>query len=178
MKKFKTPSRTSPKGGKRACLCKDSNTYSIKCCDGSLWAQGVGISIDTQPPIGYTLSWNQDVLDFQNYTSASFHIGNGQAQAYYYYSIEDDNGTILLGSGNLGNNTELDVNVDVSTLADGTLTLSMYLADPFEGVTLNDSIQKIVETSEYVYTLQARMDVFEAEACTYAALNELVAIEI
>lgn len=35
------PSRTSPKGGKRACLCKNG-TYSRKCCDGSLWAQGIG----------------------------------------------------------------------------------------------------------------------------------------
>lgn len=34
-------SRTSPKGGRRGCLCKD-NTYSVKCCDGSLRAQGIG----------------------------------------------------------------------------------------------------------------------------------------
>jgi hypothetical protein len=38
----KTPSRTSPRGGKRACLCKD-NTYSSACCDGSLQAQGIGL---------------------------------------------------------------------------------------------------------------------------------------
>ena len=36
------PSRTSPKGSKRGCLCKDKNTYSRKCCDGSLRAQGIG----------------------------------------------------------------------------------------------------------------------------------------
>jgi len=35
------PSRTSPRKGKRACLC-DNGTYSINCCDGSLWAQGIG----------------------------------------------------------------------------------------------------------------------------------------
>lgn len=40
--KNSTPSRTSPKGDNRGCLCKDKNTYSRKCCDGSLWAQGVG----------------------------------------------------------------------------------------------------------------------------------------
>lgn len=34
----KTP---SPKGGKRGCLCKDG-TYSKKCCDGTLEAQGIG----------------------------------------------------------------------------------------------------------------------------------------
>ena len=41
-KDFKTPSKSSPKGGRRGCLCWDSNTYSIKCCDGSLRAQGIG----------------------------------------------------------------------------------------------------------------------------------------
>ena len=42
-KKIKaTPSYSSPKGGSRGCLCKDGRTYSSKCCDGSLQAQGVG----------------------------------------------------------------------------------------------------------------------------------------
>lgn len=173
-----TPSRTSPKRSTRACLCKDKNTYSRKCCDGSIWAQGVGISLDTQPPQNYTIEWNQSVLDFQNYTSASFHIGNGQAQSYYYYTIEDDLGSVVIGSGNMGNNTELDVLVDISTLSDGTLTLSAYLADPFEGVTIVKEIQKIVKTSEYVYTLAARVDVLENEECLYVALTELSNIEI
>ena len=35
-------SKTSPKGGQSGCLCKDVKTYSIKCCDGSLQAQGIG----------------------------------------------------------------------------------------------------------------------------------------
>ena len=42
MKENKTPSYSSPKGGKRGCLCWDKGTYSIKCCDGSLKAQGIG----------------------------------------------------------------------------------------------------------------------------------------
>ena len=32
----------SPRGGRRACLCWDKNTYRIECCDGSLRAQGIG----------------------------------------------------------------------------------------------------------------------------------------
>lgn len=31
----------SPQDDERACLCKNG-TYSRKCCDGSLWAQGIG----------------------------------------------------------------------------------------------------------------------------------------
>ena len=37
----KTASKTSPKGGKRGCLCEDG-TYKAECCDGTLQAQGVG----------------------------------------------------------------------------------------------------------------------------------------
>lgn len=37
-----TPSYSSPKGGSRGCLCKDGRTYSSKCCNGSLRAQGIG----------------------------------------------------------------------------------------------------------------------------------------
>ena len=36
-----TPSRTSPTGGRKGCLCKD-NTYNSKCCNGNLQNQGVG----------------------------------------------------------------------------------------------------------------------------------------
>jgi len=32
---------SSPKGGKRGCLCKDG-TYSSECCQGELSEQGIG----------------------------------------------------------------------------------------------------------------------------------------
>jgi hypothetical protein len=41
MAKKKTVSNTSPKGGRRGCLC-DDGTYKSECCDGTLQAQGVG----------------------------------------------------------------------------------------------------------------------------------------
>lgn len=40
-KTFKTPSKSSPKNSRKACLCPDG-TYSRECCDGSLQAQGIG----------------------------------------------------------------------------------------------------------------------------------------
>lgn len=43
-KKEKTPSKTSPKGGKRGCLC-DDGTYKAECCDGTLQAQGIGSEV-------------------------------------------------------------------------------------------------------------------------------------
>lgn len=38
---MKTKSKTSPKGGKRGCLC-DDGTYSKECCNGDLQNQGIG----------------------------------------------------------------------------------------------------------------------------------------
>lgn len=38
---IKTKGKSSPKGGRRACLC-DDNTYHIDCCNGDLIAQGIG----------------------------------------------------------------------------------------------------------------------------------------
>ena len=47
MAKTKTPSYSSPKGGRRGCLCEDGK-YSSKCCDGSLQAQGIGMTTGTE----------------------------------------------------------------------------------------------------------------------------------
>ena len=35
------PSRTSPREGRRACLCANG-TYSRKCCNGNMINQGIG----------------------------------------------------------------------------------------------------------------------------------------
>lgn len=47
---MKTQSKSSPsEGSKRGCLCKNG-TYSTKCCDGSLQAQGIGQITKTNAP--------------------------------------------------------------------------------------------------------------------------------
>jgi hypothetical protein len=35
---------TSPKGGKRGCLCKDGK-YKKECCEGELSQQGIGSTV-------------------------------------------------------------------------------------------------------------------------------------
>ena len=44
----RTVSKASPKGGRRGCLC-EYNTYSKKCCDGTLHAQGIGKTASVTP---------------------------------------------------------------------------------------------------------------------------------
>jgi hypothetical protein len=41
---------SSPRGGKRGCLCKDGK-YSQKCCNGELSEQGIGSLVSQQESI-------------------------------------------------------------------------------------------------------------------------------
>ena len=34
---------SSPKNSRRACLCLDKDTYDVKCCNGALMEQGIGV---------------------------------------------------------------------------------------------------------------------------------------
>ena len=38
-----------PRGSRRACLCRDGETYSIDCCEEDYFSQGIG-SITLDPP--------------------------------------------------------------------------------------------------------------------------------
>ena len=61
----KTPSNVSPKNSKRACLCSDS-TYSRKCCDGSLQAQGIGSLTGGSESIKFLAQENESLILQEN----------------------------------------------------------------------------------------------------------------
>lgn len=44
--------KSSPKNSRRACLCLDSNTYDVKCCEGYLQQQGIGVIQGTPQQLG------------------------------------------------------------------------------------------------------------------------------
>lgn len=50
---MKTKSKTSPKGGKRGCLC-DDGSYSKECCNGDLQNQGIGKTSGTNENVTIT----------------------------------------------------------------------------------------------------------------------------
>jgi len=53
-----------PGPGRRACLCRDTDTYSIDCCDEKDYmTQGIG---SITGPIGYLLQENGDYLLQEN----------------------------------------------------------------------------------------------------------------
>ena len=38
-----TKSHSSPKKSRRGCLCPKGNKYSVKCCNGDMQSQGIGL---------------------------------------------------------------------------------------------------------------------------------------
>ena len=41
---------SSPKNSRRACLCLDEDTYDVRCCEGALMQQGIGVIQGVPPP--------------------------------------------------------------------------------------------------------------------------------
>lgn len=58
------PSWSSPKGGKRGCLCIDKDIYDVKCCNGDLREQGIG---PIQRQADYLLAENRETILTENY---------------------------------------------------------------------------------------------------------------
>ena len=43
---------SSPKNSRMACLCIESDTYDVKCCQGALMQQGIGQTQSPYPKLG------------------------------------------------------------------------------------------------------------------------------
>ena len=82
-------SRTGRLGGKRACLCKDG-TYSNKCCDGGLWAQGIGNITGEQVEVGTS---KYKVQHCSSSVERNIHIHEGTLNigAVYYLRFHNSN---------------------------------------------------------------------------------------
>lgn len=59
------PSYTSPIRSQKGCLC-DDNTYHPDCCDGTMWAQGIGITEATVEAENFILQENGSYLLQEN----------------------------------------------------------------------------------------------------------------
>lgn len=82
-------SRTGRLGGKRACLCKNG-TYSSKCCDGDLWAQGIGNISGEDLPNGIN---QYRVRHCENSKEHNIHVHSGSLTigAVYYINFQNPN---------------------------------------------------------------------------------------
>lgn len=83
------------------------------------------VSYDSAAPSGYTVTFLSGPI-----TATGFEIGNADPGASYGFTITSSGGgTPVTGSGTVGAVTQRVTGLDLSGLADGTLTLSVTLTD-------------------------------------------------
>ena len=143
------PSRTSPKGGRRGCLCWETSTYSIKCCDGSVRAQGVGsvyftdedsnLPINLSPPVisgtaerGETLSsttgtWTGTGTITFAYQWQRDNVNISGATSSTYVLVEADDNTSI--------NCVVTATDDVGSTSISSNAISPILGSPYNLVT-------------------------------------------
>ena len=88
------------------------------------------IEIDTDAPSGHSAVIDQDPVNNGNQDSVSFTFTAGEVSSNYSYTLTSSGGgTPLTGIGTLSTAIDTINNIDVSSLTDGTLTLSTILTD-------------------------------------------------
>lgn len=85
---------------------------------------------DTTAPSGYTVAFNIDPVTAANHTAISFGFAGAEIGADYDYTITSSGGAgSVTGSGTIATATDTVSAIDVSSLPDGTLTVSATLTD-------------------------------------------------
>ena len=86
---------------------------------------------DANAPTGYSVAIDQAFINNANKTAISFTFTGAEVGAAYNYSFDDTDGgtTAIAGSGTVGSAGETISGIDLSSLTDGTITLTVYLTD-------------------------------------------------
>ncbi|MBY6162555.1 hypothetical protein KUV73_16845 [Mameliella alba] len=86
---------------------------------------------DATAPTGFSAAFDQDPVNIANQTAVSFTFAGAEVGATFAYRIESSaNSAFVAGNGTILTATDQVTGIDVSALADGTLTLSVALTDP------------------------------------------------
>ena len=104
------------------------------------------VTKDTTVPSGYSVSIDNSYINSTNETGMSLTFASAEVGTTYSYSIDDTNGatSAITGSGTIATATDQISGVDVSSLDDDTLTLTVYLTDPSgnQGSNTTDTVIK------------------------------------
>ena len=81
-----TRSLPIPKDGRRGCLCKETETYSRKCCGKDYYSQGVGnvVSTHATPYQGYRIQGCSDSHEHNVHYHGTLTVGS-----VYYIELEN-----------------------------------------------------------------------------------------
>jgi len=101
---------------------------------------------DTVAPADYSVKIDQDYINNSNQNALSFTFSSAETGATYTYSIDDENSgtSAVTGSGTITSSDQQITDIDVGSLSDGTLTLTVYLTDEAgnKGSDVTDTVEK------------------------------------
>jgi uncharacterized repeat protein (TIGR01451 family) len=99
--------------------------------DGDLTADSGVTILDNNPPKDYHVSFVQDYVNLNNKNSISFSLSNAEVGTTYNYSIDDQDDSIeaVSGSGTVNAAEQTISEIDLRSLNDGELTLTVTLTD-------------------------------------------------
>ncbi|AZZ92667.1 tandem-95 repeat protein [Hahella sp. KA22] len=87
-------------------------------------------TLDQTAPSGHSVSFDDSTINASEASSQSFTFASAEVGASYSYSISSSGGgTAVNGSGTIASASQQIASLDLSGLADGTLTLSVTLTD-------------------------------------------------
>jgi hypothetical protein len=96
----------------------------------SVHSDALMLTIDVTAPDGHGVDFDEDPINAAGSTAASFTFSDAELGASYSYTIESDGGgSTVTGSGTIADADEQIAGIDISNLADGTVSLSVILAD-------------------------------------------------
>ncbi|WP_157822086.1 PKD domain-containing protein, partial [Salegentibacter salinarum] len=100
----------------------------------NLTLNGIGstaaVLVDALAPTGYTVSIDQNPINSISANAVSFTFAGGEVNTNYNYTFSSaGGGTNVTGSGTLTSATHQISGIDLSALADGSITLSVSLTD-------------------------------------------------
>ncbi|WMN12616.1 Calx-beta domain-containing protein [Marivirga salinae] len=110
-------------------------------------------TLDQTAPSGYSVSIDQADISAANQTATSFTFAGAEVGTTYNYMLSSSaGGTDVTGSGTIATATDQITGVDLSGLADGTITLSVTLTDPAgnEGTAASDNVSKDTTAPNFI----------------------------
>jgi hypothetical protein len=88
------------------------------------------VTLDANPPSGYSVQFDQNPVNYANQGTISFTFAGAEIDATYAYTIVSDGGAeTVTGSGTINAEDQQVSGIDVTSLAEGTLTITASLTD-------------------------------------------------
>ncbi len=122
---------------------------------------------ETVVPTGYSVVIDQDPINATNVSSVSFTFSDAEIGTMYNYTFSSFNGAIVTGTGTIVTATDQIIGIDLSCLANGTITLSVTLTDAAgnTGSAATDTSTKVNTAPTFTSTPVTSID--EGDPYTY-----------